>query len=103
MEWAGMARAVVCFAVFASVIALAVPASAHQRNSGLIAVSKLQIDPHMGMLSDGSDQKEAAPQNQQQSGAAPAQKDAGQPLDQMGADQADADAPAGDDPYSDNA
>jgi hypothetical protein len=94
-----MARAVICLSVFAGMLALAAPASAHQQNSGFMAVTKLQIDPNMDMLSDGPDPKQAA----QQKNSAPEQKDAGQPLDQLGADQADADAPAGDDPYSDNA
>lgn len=96
-----MARSVICLGVFATVIAFAVPANAQHQNSGFIAVSKLQIDPHMEMLNDGPDPQQQAAQHQN---GAPAQKDAGQSLDQMGADQPeDEDAPAGDDPYSDNA
>ena len=95
-----MTQRVLCVGVFAGVLCLAAPALAQA--NGYIAVSKLQIDPHMPLIDDGSGQQapQRAPGAAQQGG----QADAGIPLDQMGADDQDADnGPAGDDPYSDNA
>ncbi len=95
-----MARSLACLGAFAIGVLLTVPANAAQSGHGYIAVSKLQIDPHMDMLSDAP-----APSQQAQQAPAPrggqANRDGGTPLDQM--DSTDDDGPAGDDPYSDNA
>lgn len=101
-----MARAVICLGVFGLAVAIAAPATAQQQHGGYIFVSKLQIDPHMNMLSDGPDPKQVQQLQQQREmqahpGAPMAQGGQGAPLDQMG-DQ-DQDAPVGDDPMSDNA
>lgn len=94
-----MARSVICFGVFAVGLAIAVPAAADNQHHGkYVTVSKLLIDPGMTMMNDGPD-----PQQQQQAASrgAPMEQGAGVPLDEMGGQ--DADAPAGDDPLSDNA
>ena len=102
-----MARAVLCLGVFGLGLAIAAPASAQQhQHGGYIAVSKLQIDPHMNMLNDGPDPKQLQQMQQQRQtqvspGAPAAQGGPGSPLDQM--DDQDQDAPIGDDPVSDNA
>jgi len=94
-----MTQRVLCVGVLAGVLCLAAPALAQA--NGYITVSKLQIDPHMPMIDDGSGQK---PPQSAPGAAQSGQADAGVPLDQMGADDQDADnGPAGDDPYSDNA
>jgi len=96
-----MARAVICLGVIAVGLVMAAPASAQETKSGYIPVSKLQIDPHMNMLSDGPGRPMPVPPNSMPMtpGGAPG---GAAPLDQMGGDQ-DSDAPLGDDPVSDNA
>jgi hypothetical protein len=96
-----MARTVICLGVLSVGLAIAVPASAQHQNGGYIAVSKMQIDPHMTMLNDGPDPRQ---QKAQPHPGAPMAPGAGIPLDQLqGQEGQDSDAPAGDDPVSDNA
>lgn len=95
-----MARAVICLGVLSVGLAIAVPANAQHQNGGYLAVSKMQIDPHMTMLNDGPDPRQ---QKAQPHSGAPMAPRAGIPLDQMGQEGQDLDAPAGDDPISDNA
>jgi hypothetical protein len=97
-EWAGMAHTVICLGVLSLGLAIAVPASAQHQNGGYIAVSKMQIDPHMTMLNDGPDPKQ---QKAQPHAGAPMASESGIPLDQLQGQ--DPEAPAGDDPISDNA
>lgn len=90
-----MARIVICLSMLALGLCVAAPASADNATHGYIAVSKVQIDPHMITLSDGPSPRQAAPQNDSNG------QDTGTPLDQL--DDPDANGPAGDDPYADNA
>jgi hypothetical protein len=91
-----MARAVICLGVLGIAFCCAVPVNAQQNNGGYIAVTRTQIDPHMGVLSDGPPPSQVAPPQ-----AAQGNRDNGMPLDQS--DDSDAGGPAGDDPYADNA
>jgi hypothetical protein len=96
-----MARTVICLGVLSIGLAIAVPASAQHQNGGYTAVSRIQIDPRMTMLNDGPDPKQ---QKTRPHPGAPMAPGAGIPLDQaQGQDVQDPDAPAGDDPISDNA
>src|SRR5215831_8616985 len=98
-----MARTVVCLGVLAVAALFAVPASAQPKHSGYIAITKLQIDPRMAIMSDAP-QKASQPQQQPQAQSAPGaqdNRDNGMPLDQS--DASDGQGPAGDDPFADNA
>ena len=103
-----MARAVLCLGVLGLVVACASPVSAKQlqQHNGYISVSKLQIDPHMNMLSDGPDPKQMQQSQEQRPmqihpGAPMTQGGQGIPMEQM--DDQDSEVPMGDDPISDNA
>jgi hypothetical protein len=96
-----MARAVICLGAWVIGVCAAIPASAQQQHqSGFIAVTKTQIDPHMAIMSDGPPPSQAPVQG---AGAPGTQenRDNGMPLDQS--DDSDAGGPAGDDPFADNA
>src|SRR6476469_222839 len=99
-----MARTVISLGVLALGLAVAVPASAQHQNGGYIAVSKMQIDPHMTMLNDGPEPRQQTAQPQAAAPSAPGapmEPGSGSSLDQL-QDQ-DVDTTAGDDPVSDNA
>ena len=89
-----MARAVVCLGILAVGLCLSTPASAGSAENGYQLV-KLQIDPRMVMMNDGSP---SGPAQQMPNGMA--ERNTGAPLEQM---DDDPDAPAGDDPFADNA
>jgi hypothetical protein len=96
-----MARSVICLGVFALGLAFITPASAQHQNDGYKTVSHpILIDPRMQMLNDG-EPRQAAP-SQSQNPPAQGAREGGIPLDQLGGDDS-MDAPAGDDPMSDNA
>ncbi len=96
-----MARAVICLGAWVIGVFAVLPAGAQQlhKQSGFIAVTRTQIDPHMAILSDGPPQSQAPMQ-----GVPNAQdnRDNGMPLDQSDDPDA-AGGPAGDDPFADNA
>jgi hypothetical protein len=97
-----MARSVICLGVFALGVAFITPASAEPQKSGYQTISHpVLIDPRMQMLSDGEQQQKQQPSRSQSAPVQGARE--GIPLDQMGGNDQDADAPAGDDPMSDNA
>jgi hypothetical protein len=101
-----MARSVISFGVLALGLVFAAQATAQEQDGGYITASKLQIDPHMSIMTDGTqgDESVVSPDGPQQ--AAPQAQvapGAGIPLDQLGAGTDDQSAPLGDDPMSDNA
>jgi hypothetical protein len=91
-----------CLGVLALGLAIAAPAAAQPQNSGYISVSRTQIDPGMIVMTDEDPPKQEQTASQDRAPPSHGQPGAGVPLDQLGAD-GDADAPAGDDPLSDDA
>jgi hypothetical protein len=96
-----MARNVIFLGVLALGVAFAVPAAA-QQNGGYVAVSRMQIDPGMIVMTDEDPPKQDEKTASQGHAAPHEHIGGGVPLNQLGVDS-DPDAPAGDDPFADDA